>query len=104
MGTAQDGYGYVWHYFMQEKSKSWSPAENSITTESMDYWNGLLNTIPATIQDYAVTINCGEADSAVSGLTLNKACTNATTTINTLQERMAAAVKNSNTATLRACT
>jgi hypothetical protein len=27
MGTAQDGAGYVWHYFMREKSKSWSPAE-----------------------------------------------------------------------------
>ena len=109
MGTAQDGAGYVWHYFMQEKSKSWSPADSAIATEQldMDYWNGLLTTTPATIEDYTTRITCGEPDSAVSGLTLDKACTNTTMTINTLQdalERMTAAVASSNTATLRACT
>ena len=109
MGTAQDGAGYVWHYFMQEKSKSWSPADSAIATEQldMDYWNSLLTTTPATVQDYTISISCGESDSAVSGLTLDKTCTNATMTINTLQdalERMTAAVASSNTATLRACT
>jgi hypothetical protein len=69
MGTAQDGYGYVWHYFMQEKSKSWSPAETGIATEPLDYWNGLLSTTPAVVYDYGVTISCGDADSAVSGNT-----------------------------------
>lgn len=101
MGTAQDGAGYVWHYLMQEKSKSWCPADSAIATapiESIDYWN----TTPATIQDYTVKITCGDSDSAISGLT-----TNATTTISTLQEaleRMTAAVASSNTATLRAYT
>lgn len=109
MGTAQDGAGYAWHYFMQEKSKSWSPAETGIATEQldMDYWNGLLTTTPATIQDYTTLISCGDADSAVSGLTLDKACTNATTTIDALQswvEGITAAVTGSTTATLRACT
>lgn len=109
MGTAQDSYGDEWHYFMQEKSKSWSPAEVGIATEQldMDYWNSLITTTPATIQDYTVTINCGDPDSAVSGLTLDKSCTNATVTIDALQnaiERMTAAVTSSNTATLRACT
>ena len=109
MGTAQDGAGYVWHYFMQEKSKSWSPADSAIATEQldMDYWNSLLTTTPATVQDYTISISCGEPDSAVSGLTLDKACTNTTMTINTLQdalERMTAAVASSNTAALRACT
>ena len=109
MGTAQDGAGYVWHYFMQEKSKSWSPADSAIATEQLDmsYWNSLLTTTPATVQDYTISISCGDPDSAVSGLTLDKACTNATMTINTLQdalERMTAAVASSNTATLRACT
>ena len=73
----------------------------------MDYWNSLITTTPATIQDYTVTISCGDADSAVSGLTLDKSCTNTTMTINALQdaiERMTAAVTSSNTATLRACT
>jgi hypothetical protein len=109
MGTAQDGAGYVWHYFMQEKSKSWSPAGTGIATEKldMDYWNGLLTTTPATIQDYTVTISCGDADSAISGLTADKVCTNATTTIDNLQnwiESVTAAVASSNTATLKACT
>ena len=103
MGTTQDGYGYVWHYFMQEKSKNWSPAETGIATEQldMDYWNSLLTTTPATIQDYSVTISCGDT---VSGLTLDKA---STTTISNLQnwvESVTAAVASSNTATLRACT
>ena len=73
----------------------------------MDYWHGLLTTTPATVQDYTVTISCGEADSAISGLTSNKAYTNATTTIADLQnwvESVTAAVSSSNTATLRACT
>ena len=110
MGTAQDGAGYVWHYFMQEKSKSYAPAEIGIATmpiEGIDYWNDLLSVTPATIQDYTTKIVCGDSDSAVSGLTLNKACTNATTTIDSLQEvieHLTAAVVSSNTATLRACT
>lgn len=78
MGTAQDGAGYVWHYFMQEKSKSWSPAETAIATESLDYWNKLLSTTPATVQDYTITISCGEADSAVSALSSCDAATTVT--------------------------
>lgn len=31
MGTVQDGAGYVWHYFMLEKSKSWPPAGTGIS-------------------------------------------------------------------------
>jgi hypothetical protein len=110
MGTTQDGYGYVWHYFMQEKAKSWSPADSAIATapvQGVDYWTDWLTTTPATIQDYTVTISCGDADSAISGLTLDKTCTNTTTTIDALQEaleRMTAAVVSSNTATLKACT
>ena len=109
MGTAQDGVGYGWHYFMQEKSKNWSPEETGIATEklNMDYLNNQLTTTPATIQDYTISISCGEADSAISGLTLDKACTNVTTTINNLQEWIESAtatVISSNTATLKACT
>ena len=73
----------------------------------MDYWNSLLTTTPATVQDYTISISCGDPDSAVCGLTLDKACTNATTTIDNLQswvESVTAAVASSNTATLRACT
>jgi hypothetical protein len=109
MGTAQDGYGYIWHYFMQEKSKSYVPAETGIATvpiQGIDYWNGLLTTTPATVQDYTVTISCGDADSAISGLVCNDGVST-TTTINNLQsliESVTAAVASSNTATLRACT
>lgn len=89
MGTAQDGYGYVWHYFMQEKSKSWSPAETGIATvpiQGIDYWNGLLTTTPATVQDYTVTISCGDADSAVSALSSCDAAT--TVTIDKLADKI----------------
>ena len=108
MGTAQDGAGYVWHYFMQEKAKSWSPAETGIATEKldMDYWNGLLTTTPATVQDYTISISCGGAESAISGLTLDKVCSNSTVTIDALQgaiDYVTAAVASSNTATLRVC-
>ena len=101
MGTAQDGAGYVWHYFMQEKSKSWSPAEAGIAAEKldMDYWNGQLTTTPATVQDYTISI-CGDANSAVDSLVCNS-----TATIDTLQnliEYMTQAVVDSNTATAKA--
>ena len=86
MGTAQDGAGYVWHYFMQEKAKSWSPAETAIATEPLDYWNGLLSTTPATVQDYTVTISCGETDSAVSALSSCNAAT--TVTIDALADKI----------------
>ena len=86
MGTAQDGAGYVWHYFMQEKSKSWSPAETGIATEPLDYWNGLLSTTPAVVQDYSVTISCGDADSAVSALSSCNAAT--TVTIDKLADKI----------------
>lgn len=89
LGTAQDGYGYVWHYFMQEKSKSWSPAETGIATvpvQGVDYWDELLRTTPATVQDYTVTISCGDADSAVSALSSCDAAT--TVTIDKLADKI----------------
>ena len=93
MGTAQDGAGYVWHYFMQEKSKSWSPAETGIATEPLDYWNAN----PATVQDYTVTISCGDAESAIDSLVCNDS-------LQRMIENLTQAVVSSNTATLRACT
>ena len=98
MGTAQDGYGYVWHYFMQEITVAdW--------VYNYDYRETLIG--DPSITDYSVTISCGEPDSAVSGLTLNKVCTNATTTIDDLPkwaESITAAVVNSNTTIRKACT
>ena len=93
MGTAQDGIGYVWHYFMREKSKSRSSAEAGVAVGGLDtdYWDSLLTTIPATIQDYAVS-------------TLGtKTYSDYTTSMDNLQnvvEYLAEAVANSNTATL----
>lgn len=104
MGTAQDGAGYVWHYFMREKAKSWSPADSAIATEQLDmsYWNSLLTTTPATVQDYTISI-CGGADSAVDGLVCNSTAT--TATLDSLQdmiESLTQAVVASNTATVKA--
>jgi hypothetical protein len=72
----------------------------------MDYWNGLLTTTPATIEDYTTKITCGDADSAISGLKSN-VYNDYTTSIDGLQgvvEYLTAAVTSSNTATVRACT
>ena len=83
MGTAQDSAGYVWHYFMQEKFKSWSPAETGEQLNK-DYWyqNGSLITTPITIQDYTTSID----------------------NLQSVEEYLTAAVASSNTATVRACT
>ena len=86
MGTAQDGAGYVWHYFMQEKSKSYAPAETGIATEPLEYWNGWLSTTPTVIQDYSVTISCGDPDSAVSAL--NSCKTDTTVNIDNLVNKI----------------
>ena len=85
MGTAQDGAGYVWHYFMQEKSKSFA-------TEPLEYWNGWFSTTPAVIQDYSVTISCGDPDSAVSALNSCKTDTavNIDNLVNKISDMLAA--------------
>ena len=101
MGTAQDGAGYVWHYFMQEKSKSWSPAETGIATEPLDYWNGLLSTTPAVVQDYSVTISCGDADSAVSALSSCNAAT--TVTIDALADKISNMLVTGSVAEIHSC-
>lgn len=101
MGTAQDGYGYVWHYFMQEKSKSWSPAETGIATEPLDYWNGLLSTTPAVVQDYSVTISCGDSDSAVSALNSGNVAT--TVTIDALADKISNMLVTGSVAELHSC-
>ena len=103
MGTAQDGVGYVWHYFMQEKSKSWSPAETGIATEKldMDYWNGRLTTTPATVQDYTTLISCGDADSAVS--VLNTGNTTTTVSIDALVDKISNMLVTGSVAELHSC-
>lgn len=104
MGTAQDGAGYVWHYFMQEKSKSWSPADSAIATapiQGIDYWNELLTKTPATIQDYTVTISCGEADSAIS--LSNSGNTTTTVTIDALADKISNMFVTGSVAELHSC-
>ena len=104
MGTAQDGAGYVWHYFMQEKAKSWSPADSAIATaplQGVDYWNEWLKTTPAVLQDYSVTISCGEADSAVSALNSGNAAT--TVTIDALADKISNMLVTGSVAELHSC-
>jgi hypothetical protein len=104
MGTAQDGAGYVWHYFMQEKSKSWSPAETGIATDKLDkdYW--YWNSPSITTSDHTITISCGDADSAIGGLVCNNGVSTTAITLQDVIESLTQAVTSSNTATLRACT
>lgn len=86
---------------MQEKSKSYAPAGTGIAAEPLEYWNGWLNTTPATLQDYSVTISCGDPDSAVSALKA-KIYNDCTTNIDAV-EYLTATVGTSKTATVRAC-
>lgn len=105
LGTAQDIGGYVWHYFMREAD----PGYSTVTVNDYQYnpYDYTLTTKGTPDPGYSITISCGEAESAISGMTSDKAYTNTTTTINNLQdwiESVTTAVASSNTATLRACT
>lgn len=105
LGTCIDFAGYVWHYFMQETTPAYAAKPAADRVYDYDYLGTLTGSPVAT--DYTITISCGEPDSAVSGLTLNKVNTDTKTTIDALQgwvESVTAAVSSSNTATLRSCT
>lgn len=103
LGTAQDLGGYVWHYFMREAD----PGYSTVTVNDYEYnpYDYTLTTKGTPDPGYSITISCGEPDSAVSGITADKVCSNSTTTIDVLQgwvESVTAALANSNTATLKA--
>lgn len=104
LGTAQDLGGYVWHYFMREAD----PGYSTVTVNDYEYnpYDYTLTTKGTPDPGYSITISCGEPDSAVSA-TNTKVYNDYTTSIDGLQsvvEYLTAAVTNSNTATLKACT
>lgn len=104
LGTAQDLGGYVWHYFMREAD----PVYETIKVQEYEYnpYEYTLTTKGQPDPGYSITISCGDADSAVSA-TNTKVYNDYTTSIDGLQsvvEYLTAAVSNSNTATLKACT
>ena len=103
LGTAQDGAGYVWHYFGEVAAPSYAT-----TTTEYEYnpYGYTLTTKGCPIEPYSVTISCDKADSAVSALE-SKVYNDYSTSIDGLQgvvEYLTAAVASSNTATVRACT
>lgn len=105
LGTCIDFVGYVWHYFMQETTPAYATKTAADRVYDYDYLGTLTGSPVAT--DYTVTISCGEPDSAVSGLTLNKVSTDTKTTIDALQgwvESVTAAVATGKTTAVRACT
>lgn len=104
LGTAQDLGGYVWHYFMREADPIYEP----VKVQEYDYnpYDYTLTTRGQPDPGYSITISCGDADSAVSGLE-SKVYNDYTTSIDGLQnvvEYLTATVANSNTATLKAYT
>lgn len=104
LGTAQDLGGYVWHYFMREADSIYEP----ITVQEYDYnpYDYTLTTKGQPDPGYSITISCGEAGSAVSGLE-SKVYNDYTTSIDNLQgvvEYLTAAVATGKTASVRACT
>lgn len=102
LGTAEDGAGYIWHYFGEIAAPSYATATTEYEYNPYDY---TLTTKGCPITPYSVTISCGDADSAISGLVCNNGVsTTTTTTLQDMIENLTQAVVSSNTATLRACT
>lgn len=104
LGTAQDMGGYVWHYFMREADPIYEP----VKVQEYEYnpYDYTLTTKDTPDPGYSITISCGEADTAISGME-SKVYNDYATSIDGLQsvvEYLTAAVASSNTATLRACT
>lgn len=104
LGTCADAAGYVWHYFMREAD----PGYATVTVNDYEYnpYDYTLTTKGSPDPGYSITISCGDPDSAVSALN-TKVYNDCTTSIDALQgvvEYLTAAVANSNTATLKACT
>ena len=98
LGTAQDLGGYVWHYFMREADPIYEP----VKVQEYEYnpYSYTLTTKGQPDPGYSITISCGDALES-------KAYNDYTTSIDNLQsavEYLTAAVVNSNTATLKACT
>lgn len=104
LGTAQDGFGYVWHYFMQETTPIYATKTAADRIYDYDYL-GTLTGSPSMV-DYTVTISCGDADSAISALEA-KTYSNASTSVDAIQgvvEYLTSAVAGSQTAAVKACT
>lgn len=108
MGTAQDGAGYVWHYFMQKKSRGGTRAEAGIEAGELDkdywYWNGPSTITPVTIHDYGATISSCDADSVIFAPATNvySDCTASIDNVQSVVEYLDKVVANSNTTTLKA--
>ena len=83
LGTAQDGAGYVWHYFGEIAAPSYATATTEYEYNPYDY---TLTTRGCPITPYSVTISCGDTDSAVSALSSCNAAT--TVTIDALADKI----------------
>ena len=69
LGTAEDGAGYVWHYFGEAAAPSYATAVTQYDYNPYDY---TLTTKGSPITPYSVTISCGDVD----GLSSNSADVN----------------------------
>ena len=103
LGTAQDGAGYVWHYFGEVAAPSYATATTEYEWNPYDY---TLTTKGTPVEPYSVTISCDDADSAISALE-SKAYSNYSTSIDALQgvvEYLTGAVATSKTEAVNALT
>ena len=78
LGTAQDGAGYIWHYFGERAGVSYATVTTEYEYNPYDY---TLTTKGNSLTPYTITV-CGGADSAIDSLVCNSTAT--TTTIDTL--------------------
>ena len=84
LGTAQDGAGYVWHYFGEVAAPSYATAITEYEYNPYDY---TLSTKGCPVEPYSVTISCGDtADSAISGVLAD--CTSATVSYDDLADKI----------------
>lgn len=64
LGTAQDGAGYIWHYFGEVAAFGYATATTEYEWNPSDY---TLTTTGCPVEPYSITISCGDPN----GLTVN---------------------------------
>lgn len=69
-GTAEDGAGYIWHYFAATRSSDrWTEDSSKAYVDYNTLTN--LSTSDCTTQPYTISISCGDSNSAIDGLVCN---------------------------------
>lgn len=69
-GTAEDGAGYIWHYFAATRSSDRWTEDSAKAYTDFDY--SKIAVLEATPSPYTISISCGDASNAIDGLVCDK--------------------------------